>query len=80
VAGITLEQAEAKLALWMAADDAVSANQTYTLDFGGSRRTVTRADAAEISRNIEKWDNWCRKLSPGANGRTGIQAMGVITP
>lgn len=79
MAGITLEQAEAQLALWLAADAAVSSNQTYAVDTGGSRRSLTRADAAEIRNNIEYWDGWCRKLAPGASGRTGIQALGIIS-
>lgn len=78
MAGLALEHAEAQLILWLAADAAVSSNQSYTVDTGGSKRTLTRADAAEVRRNIDYWDGWCRKLSPGVSGRTGIQAMGVV--
>ncbi|APG24095.1 DUF6148 family protein [Syntrophotalea acetylenica] len=76
MAGITSEHAEAQLALWLAADAAVSSNQSYTIDTGGSKRTVTRADALEIRNNIDYWDNWCRRLD---SSRLGIQAIGVIT-
>jgi hypothetical protein len=75
LSGITLEHAEAQLALWLDADQAVSSNQSYTQSIGGSSRTLTRADAAEIRNNIDYWDNWCRRLSR----ETGITAIGVIT-
>lgn len=71
MAGITLEKAEAQLALWLAADTAVATNQSYTINTGGSSRTFTRADALEIRNNVEYWDGWCRKLSGTApNGST----------
>jgi len=52
MAGITLEQAQAKLDLWMAADDAVATGQEYSM---GSRR-LTRADADVIDKKIDKWE------------------------
>jgi hypothetical protein len=64
MAGITLAQAEAKLAEWMAADTAVASGQAYKIH----GREMTRANAAEIMANIEKWDGWCRRL-----GRSGIR-------
>jgi len=45
MAGITLEQAEAQLALWIEADMRVSKKQEYTI----AGRTWRAADAAEIS-------------------------------
>ncbi|HNQ00722.1 MAG TPA: DUF6148 family protein [Syntrophales bacterium] len=59
MAGITLAQAEAQLALWIAADTAVATGQSYSV--GG--RQLTRADAAEIRNNIIFWDSQVRKLS-----------------
>jgi len=61
MAGITLAQAEAKLTTWMAADDAVANGQAYTID----GRTLTRANADEISRKIIFWDKQCKRLSRG---------------
>lgn len=61
MAGITLAQAEAKLAVWMAADEKVAGGQAVDLD----GRRLTRADAAEIRRNIAYWDGWCRRLGGG---------------
>lgn len=63
MAGITLDQAEAKLAEWLAADTAVARNQSYEID----NRTLTRADAKEIRQNIDYWDGWCRRLDPNSS-------------
>ena len=67
MAGITLEQAEAKLALWMAADDAVAAGQYYQI--GG--RALNRANAAEIARNIDRWNKRVKNLSRGGRSVKG---------
>lgn len=80
MSGITLANAEAQLALWLAADAAVASNQSYSINTGGSARQLTRADAAEIRNNIEYWDGWCRKLSgtsPSGELRSGISAIQV---
>lgn len=78
MAGITIDIAEARLALWLEADAAVSAGQSYAVDIGTSRRSLTRADAAEIRRNIDYWDGWCKRLDPAGRGRGGIPAAGVV--
>lgn len=77
MAGITLAHAEDQLAAWLAADAAVASNQSYTIDTGGAKRTVTRADAAEIRNNIEYWNSWCQRLDPSSR-RNGLPIMGVI--
>ena len=70
MAGITLAQAEAKLTLWLAADDAVATGQSYTI----GDRSLTRADAATIDDKITFWDNKVQSLTRG-----GIRVRG-ITP
>jgi hypothetical protein len=65
MAGITLEQAQAKLDAWMAADDAVAGGQSYSI--GG--RSLTRANAAEIRANIEFWERRVIRLSNGSGIR-----------
>jgi hypothetical protein len=65
MAGITLDQATAKLDAWMAADDAVASGQSYSI--GG--RSLTRANAAEIRSNIEFWDRKVARLSRGGGIR-----------
>jgi len=73
MAGITLAQAQAKLALWMAADDKVANGQTYSI--GG--RSLSRADARLIQENIKFWNDWVVRLSDGGNGGVLVKA---ITP
>ena len=70
---ITLAQAEEKLASWMAADDAVSSGQSYSI--GG--RSLTRTNAAEIRNNIEYWNRMCTRLSNSYGGirvRSGVRS------
>ena len=64
MAGITLAQAEAKLTLWLAADDAVATGQSYTI---GSR-SLTRADSSLIQERIEYWNSKVIELSENESG------------
>jgi hypothetical protein len=63
MAGITLADAEAQLAAWLTASAAVAQNQSYTIESGGSRRTLTRADASEIRAQIDFWDKKAKELT-----------------
>jgi len=69
MAGITLEQAEAKLTLWLAAEEKLATSQSYTIGEGDSRRTLTRADLAEVRRAVEYWDQKVKELTRDARGR-----------
>jgi len=73
VPGITLEQAETQLSSWIAADQAVAKGQSYQLDTGEHKRSVTRADAIEIRKNIIYWNRMVDRLSQG-----GIRIRGVV--
>lgn len=66
--GITLAQAEAKLTLWMDAEDKVAAGQSYSIQ----GRSLTRADLSEIGERIDKWDARVKRLSKG-----GIHVKGM---
>ena len=68
MAGITKAQAQAKLDLWMAADDAVSRGQSYTI----GDRSLSKVDAAEIDRKIDRWDAKVKSLSGGGRKVTRI--------
>ena len=61
MAGITLTQATAQLAVWMAADTAVAAGQSF--DVNG--KAYTKVNAREIRENIDFWDGKVQKLSRG---------------
>jgi hypothetical protein len=67
MAGITLAQAEAQLAAWLAASTAVASNQAYTI----AGRSLTRANAAEIREQVDYWDQKVKSLAStaGAAGR-----------
>lgn len=77
MAGITLQQAEAKLAEWMSADTKVSAGQEYSI----AGRTLRRSDAQEIRENIKFWDAKVRELEAleSGSGRRGPR-VGYIVP
>lgn len=69
-AGITLEQAQAQLALWLAADAKIAAGQEYEIQEGGSSRRLKRADAAVVTEKIRYWQGLVQQLTPsGAGGR-----------
>jgi hypothetical protein len=70
MAGITLQQAEIQLALWLDADSKVSQRQAWV----HQGRQFTAADAGEIRANIEFWDKQCKRLDRG-----GPRVRGVIT-
>lgn len=60
MAGIDYTTAEAKLALWLDAESKVASGQSVSFD----GRTLTRANLAEISANINQWDQRCKRLNP----------------
>lgn len=64
MAGITLAQAEAQLAVWLAADSAVATGQSYSV----GDRALTRANAREIRENITFWDEQVKRLSLTSGG------------
>jgi len=66
MAGITLAQAEAQLAAYLAAETAVLKSQRYEL----AGRMLTRADLKEIRSGIEAWDARVKNLSRQASGRS----------
>lgn len=67
MAGITLADAEAQLALWLTASAAVSKSQQYEIDTGsGGRRMLRRADAAEIREMIMFWTKQVQELTATA--------------
>lgn len=70
--GITLAEAKAGLAAWLAADAAVSQGQEYRINFGGTDRLLRRADAAMIADRVSFWETKVRRLATG-----GIRVRGV---
>lgn len=70
MSGITLLQAQAQLAAWLAASEAVAKSQEYSI---GTRK-LRRADAAEIRQQIQYWEKKVAELSSAASGgRRGMR-------
>lgn len=67
MAGLTAAIAQARLDSWLAADEAVAANQSYTIN----NRTLTRANAKEIRDNIDFWSKKIEELTSRETRRRG---------
>lgn len=65
MAGINLEQAQAQLDAWLAASLAVAQGQSYEI----AGRRLARADAAEVTRNVQYWQQQVSLLTRAASGR-----------
>lgn len=61
MAGLTKEQAEELLELWVKAEKAVATGQSYSI--GG--RSLTRADAKDITDKIKFYSKLCNQLERG---------------
>ncbi|HEY0847406.1 MAG TPA: DUF6148 family protein [Noviherbaspirillum sp.] len=65
MSGITLAQAEAQLAAYLAAETAVLTGQSYEI----AGRKMTRADLEAIQSGITIWNARVRELTSRAQGR-----------
>lgn len=65
MSGITLAQAEAQLALYLAAEEKALAGQSYEI----AGRKLTRADLPAIQQGITTWDGRVKQLSRRVAGR-----------
>jgi HJR/Mrr/RecB family endonuclease len=65
VAGITLAQAEAQLALYLAAEAKVLTGQSYEI----AGRKLTRANLEEIRNGVEIWNSRVVTLAATSQGR-----------
>ena len=76
MAGITLAQAQALLDAAIAAQTkAMTSNQAYEVNTGGTGRRIQRVDAAQLSADIEKYDRLVKQLSAQASGRGRSYSM-----
>jgi hypothetical protein len=72
MAGITLTQAEAQLALYLAAEAAVLAGQSYRIQTPQGERELRRANLAEIQAGIDLWNGRCATLSTATSSRNRV--------
>lgn len=63
---LTLAVAQQQLDLWIEADAAVAKGQSYSI----KDRSLSRADAAEITRKIEYWGGKVATLTRLQRGRS----------
>lgn len=78
MAGITIEQAEAQLAAWLAASTAVASSQSYEIDTGNGRRKLTRADAEMVLNQVKFWQSKVDALTTAAAG--GRRRLRYVVP
>lgn len=78
MAGISLADAQAQLALWLAASSSIAAKQSYSIETAGTRRQLTHVDAAEVRNNIAFWDAKVKELTPAASG--GRRRIRYVVP
>lgn len=68
MSAISLATAQAHLEKWVEADAAVASNQSYAI----AGRSLTRADAAEITAKIQFWEAKVNRLQRASSGRSRI--------
>jgi hypothetical protein len=73
MAGLTLAQVEARLALYVEAEQKILEGQSYSL--GG--RSLTRADLGAVQKEIERLDRRCQELSGTTNTARKIRVYGA---
>jgi hypothetical protein len=71
MAGISLAQAEAQLAAYLAAETAVLSGQSYEI----AGRKLTRANLAEIQKGIEIWNGRATTLAAAATGASRARTI-----
>ena len=75
MAGITIERAQAMVDLWLAAEEAISTSQSYTIQTDGSSRTLTRADLKEVGDRLNFWQGKLASLTRAASGRGSMRYL-----
>lgn len=68
---ITLAQAEAQLALYLAAEEKVLLGQSYEI----AGRKLTRANLADIQKGVELWQGRIVSLTNRSNGRSRARTV-----
>lgn len=69
MAAWTLEEAKTNLKMWLDADAKVATGQSFTINDGGSQRSITRVDAARIQEKINFWSRQVARLQRGGSIR-----------
>lgn len=75
MSGITLAQAQAKLDLWLGAEEALASSQSYSIQTDGNMRTLTRANLNEVADRIDYWNTKVRDLTRAASGKSRMRYL-----
>jgi hypothetical protein len=70
---ITPALAAKQLSVWLAASEAVALGQAYTIATESGSRTLTRANASEVLKQIQFWDGQLKRLNRG-----GIRIQRIV--
>lgn len=73
MSGITLTEAEAKLAVWMAAETKIANGQ----EARQGDRVLKYADLKEVRESITYWETKCKELDSG-DGSGNITPIGIV--
>ena len=65
---IEKERAREMVTMWVEAEKAVMAGQSYTITVGGMSRSVTKANLKEIRDSINYWTKKYNRLSGTTSG------------
>jgi len=71
MAGITLEQAQAKLDFYLSALDKIILKQKVEID----GESLTRANLADVQAGIDYWDKKVKTLSLAVSGRGRMRTV-----
>lgn len=74
MAGITLVQAEAKLALYLSLDEALGVNAKVTIN----GITYERHQLRDIRESITYWNSWVNKLTPSSTAGGSVRVRQAI--
>ena len=74
MAGITLEQAQSSLNLWIDAQRKIESSQSYKM----GTRELTRANLPEVLNAIQYWDNKVKTLTNVKNRKGSRRTMRVM--
>ncbi len=74
MAGITLEQAQAKLDAYLAAEAKILLGQSVMID----GESLTRANLDLVQRGVVLWDQRVKSLSSGASGRGRMRTIAPL--
>lgn len=78
MSAITLDQAKQQLQVWLDANIAVSQGQAYSMGTSNGNRSLTRANSAEILKQIDFWEKKIATIEAQSKGRGRSRVYSAI--